>query len=90
MNSQDNLYYSTINESIRNAYSVPPLMVNKDPKYECIFCQEILMNPMQLKCGHRLCNNCYKLKIEIGVINCSNKGNNCESSTLDEVLFMFN
>jgi len=38
-----------------------PEFVNLDQrKYYCIKCKKLLRNPQQIKCGHRICQVCFK------------------------------
>lgn len=51
-----------LNEGLDIDYNERPQLVHKhDLAYECILCQNLLRDPIQLACGHRICTNCMLL-----------------------------
>lgn len=40
-----------------------PEFVNFDQKLKCTACKKLLLSPMQLPCGHRICKECKELLV---------------------------
>lgn len=56
-------------------------------KYSCIECKHLLRNPMQTECGHRICRNCFELKLEeIESFECPAKEEDCVTISRSNVI----
>lgn len=44
--------------------SALPEFVNLDNKYLCSLCKEVLREPWQTPCGHRMCRSCLDRKLD--------------------------
>jgi len=65
-----------------------PNFVALDPKYLCVACHQLLKEPLQTNCGHRLCRSCADQALaEAGTVGfmCPAKEEDCEVITKDKV-----
>ena len=68
--------------------SLPVSFVSPDEKYLCVKCHDVLREPKQTLCGHRLCKSCVD-RIFIGKsvkIPCPAGEGDCAAISIDEVL----
>jgi len=55
-----------------------------DPEYLCSSCDEVLRQPKQTPCGHRICTACLE-RIGPGPFRCPADEDGCLEMTIDEV-----
>ena len=83
----------SINASMEVTTDTPmPEFVNFDQKYTCVLCKKLLVLPMQMPCGHRICEKCFiSLKqaehrnIENGIACPGEEEEDCEKMFPDKV-----
>ena len=67
---------------------LPELAEDVDPTYLCSSCREVLRQPKQTPCGHRICTPCVGLltqKFDTERFRCPADEEECVDMTVDEV-----
>lgn len=65
-----------------------PEFVNFDQKLKCTSCKKLLLSPMQLPCGHRICKECKELLASSKELElqCPSQEEDCEKFSPADVI----